>query len=358
MDDKAAAKAAAALTANFDRAGKLHVLFLGRTKRNKGGGVAQSCRNIAAALESVGDVCRVREVAEPLVDVPSDTNLIWQYGDSDRTQYLDQHLEVAREFGVPLVVNSSYDGTPDKRNWMRDEIVRLCGDRPGDMFFALFSHEALRDVRMSKLAPWLVALPKTISAIEPSQSAVLGFQQRAGICVGEVEKLVRKNLVRGIDVAEAVAALRRACPSAELWCYDQYAGGRAAPPAGAKIAARRQHGPFVSWLGTLRLFVSLVKHETFAMVPSEAQSVGTVVLFRSMPQSLSEYFGFTAAAFETPEELGAAAARLYHHRPSWEAFSSVGLQNAASRSGARVGAAISLALRDVIARYRRRPAAV
>jgi hypothetical protein len=329
----------------------LAVLLVGRTGRNKGGGIARSAQLIVKALESVGDVCRLRSVQEPLTDIPSDTDLIWHYGD---LTHIDQMVAASREAGVPILINSTLDDRSDRRNFMHTQMAGWDPKGRGDVFFAVFSHAAEHDVRLHKLAASLCAVPKTID-IAAAGDWTVRFGAREGICLGELEKLRRRRLVAGIDVDKAVQALQQACPGATLTVYDQYGTGDTQPPEGVTVVPKMgERKSFYEWLGGHRLFVSMVCHETFAMVPAEAQAVGVPVLFRHMPQSLSEHLGMTGLCFDSVHELAEIAGCLYHSQKHWEQASRASHHNAHARSTATVGSALSLSLRRLLARARHR----
>lgn len=331
----------------------LSVLLLGRTSRNRHGGIGRSAQLIVEALGDAGDVCRLRNVAEPLTDIPSDTDLVWHYGDLDR---IEQQIAAAREAGVPILINSTYDDRADRRRWLHDKIEQWDPESLGDVFFAVFSHGAEHDIRNHKIAHRLCAVPKTIDVRGANGVVHPAFEERSGICLGELEKLRRPRLVRGIDVDAAVKALREVV-GGPLSVYDQYGTGHTSVPQGVEVTPKMgQRGEFFSYLASHRLFVSLVRHETFAMVPAEAQVVGTPVVYRHMPQSLSQHLGTTGIAFGGADqqlalaELVAVAANLYHDKKRWSAVATAGILNAQARGQRNVGAPLSLALRRVLVR--------
>lgn len=329
------------------------VLLVGRTTRHSGGGIARSAKLIVQALASVGDTCRLRSVEEPLTDIPSDTDLVWHYGD---LTHIDQMVSACREARVPILINSTLDDRYDRRRFMFYQ-MDTWGDiaDPSEVFLAVFSHGGERDPRLRKLSRHLVSVPKTIDiAHAGDQNWSRPFDSRSGICLGELEKLRRRRLVAGIDVDDAVAALQRVCPGVELTVYDQYGTDATDVPKGVVVRPKAttvdNRKEFFDWLGGHRLFVSLVRFETFAMVPAEAQAVGVPVLYRHMPQSLNEHLGMTGARFDTVDELAAMAHCLYYAKPHWAKMSYAGYQNANARCATFVGPALSLSLRRLLVR--------
>ena len=302
---------------------------------------------IRQALASVGDEVILREVTELLTDIPQGVDLVWHYGD---WKWVDQQVAASVQAGVPIVVNSTYDDHADRRKWMAERLDEWDPGNSGLVYMGVFTNEAELDVRMSKIASRIVAIPKTVRAEDVS----IPFDKREGICLGEVEKLGRVRLVSGIDVQAAVDRLRRELPGVPLSVYNQYGTRGTKNPKGTNKSPYKDKG-FLTWVAKHRLFISLVRHETFAMVPAEAQSVGTPVLYRYMPQSLGPHMGFTGYRFDTLDELALGAIVLYSNPRVWERFSDAGRLNALARGQQHVGGALDLALRKVVLRAKGMP---
>ena len=213
------------------------------------------------------------------------------------------------------------------------------------VYMGVFTHSARHDPRMHKVIDRLVAIPKTLRTGKP----VASFAERKGICIGEIAKIARARIVRGLDVTAAVEALRESLPEVPIYAYSQYRTAHTPVPKGVEVLAYQQDN-FLKRLGQLRLYVSLVRHETFAMVPLEAQSMGTPVLYRHMPQSLSEYIGHTGYLYESIEEMVTGAQMLCWNAKFWHQLSKAGMANAQAHSAAVAGAALDFALRKVVFR--------
>jgi glycosyltransferase involved in cell wall biosynthesis len=323
----------------------LKVLLLGRTGRRKSGGIGRSAVMIANALKHVGDEARLRSVSQPLTDIPSDTDIVWHYGGFD---LLTQQVEAAHECGVPIIINSTFDNTSDRRAWMIKHVEEWERNGLDKVYFVVFTESARLDPRLYRVRGRLVAMPKTIRRGIAPPFLAAPFGERKGICIGELEKLRRARLVRGMDVQAAVDALRAALPDVPLYSYNQYGTAGTLPLDGVQVVSPGEG--MMHFLGNLRLFISLTAQETFSMVPCEAQGMGTPVLYRPMPQSLTEHFGMTAYSFDTVAELVVGAAKLHDDEGMWSRFSEGGLINAVARSESHVGAAMDLALRKVVFR--------
>jgi hypothetical protein len=265
-------------------------------------------------------------------------DLVWLYGDEDN---LGHYVNQARIRKVPLLLNSAYDASPARTKAIVEKVKAV--DKPGKtLLLAVFSEQPRHDPALGKLRHRIISIPKTIRPVRGGTP----FGARSGICLGDAAKTFgRPKLVRGIDPAAAVAALRSALPSVPLYVYGQY-GFDGQLPQGVELAKPGDN--FVSWLGTMRLFVSLASYETFAMVPTEAQGVGTPVLYRHMPQGLSAHLNHTGVVYSTPAELGMLASQLYGNRILWDPMSTGGIANAKAHALPQQAPAIHLALRKAI----------
>ncbi len=215
---------------------------------------------IVECLRSVGDEVELRDVRAPLVDVPAGTDVVVVYGDLDGIEdKVRVAVEARARAGVPIVVNAAYDGGGDRAAAMVRCLRRWDPDGTGLVFLSVFSSEAEHDPALREVRRQVVALPKTVRVPTARRHARerLPLERRAGICIGELGKLGRRRIIEGIDAGEAVRRLRSAVPEAELFAYDQYGtdGDAEAAPEGVTVLPYRDKG-FLSWLGSLRLFVS------------------------------------------------------------------------------------------------------
>jgi len=104
----------------------------------------------------------------------------------------------------------------------------------------------------------------------------------------------------------------------------------------------------LTWLGNRKLFISLVVEETYAMVPMEAQSVGTPVLYRHMPQSLTQTIGQSGLMFHDEKDLLHLVDLLLSDNTLWQAYSRAGLHNLEAHQ--HYAAGMDIGLRRVIRR--------
>jgi hypothetical protein len=298
---------------------------------------------IIDALTTVGNTVQLRNVKAPLTDVPQGTQIIWHYGDIDM---IDQQIAEARRCNVPIIINSTYDNLPDRRRWLIHKVTEDWDpDNKGDVFIGVFTNNLSKEIRLHKIWDRLIPIPKTIRTDYNHNPP---FGARAGICLGELEKIGRPRLINDYKMIQEVTdKLLKELPGAPLYTFNQYGHQNTIIPP--KVIVRPYDDEsFISWLSTLRLYISLVAHETFSMVPAEAQSVGTPILYRHMPQSLTEHIGHTGFMFRSVDELTMAAKALYLSETRWEQMRLASIRNAKSRSVDSIGTAIDLALRRVL----------
>jgi glycosyltransferase involved in cell wall biosynthesis len=293
------------------------------------------------ALTRIGNIVRIRNVTELLTGIPQGTQIIWHYGD---LKLVDQHIEAARQADLPIIINGSYDNTPSRRRWMINQLKEWDPEGKGDVYLGVFTNGVTHDPRLHKLWHQLIPIPKTIRISSENQP----FGAREGICLGEIEKLGSSWIINDtMLVQEAVTALQKALPGAPLYAINQY-GNQDTPSIPSVTTIAYKENDFLPWLGSLRLYISLVGHETFSMVPAEAQSVGTPVIYRDMPQSLTEHIGHTGFMFRSVDELVMAARALYLCETRWEQMRLAGIRNAKARSIEHVGTMLDLALRRAL----------
>lgn len=326
----------------------MKIVLLGRTKRNPTGGLARSARLIKESLERVGHTVDLRNVQAPVSALPPDTDIVWHYGDFE---HLEQQAKETEKAGAAMLVNSAWDGT--SASLVRcDTVAVILKDLRVHAGLVVFSHAAtsrLHELLFHKVP--VVALPKTIRSVPPKRIK-WAQHQRFGVCIGDIEKLNRRRLLC-MDPEEAVAALK-AAGAEKIYAYNQYGTAETPQITGVEEVPMLSGESFVSWLGSLQLYVSLAAHETFAMVPCEAQSQGTPVLYFPQQQSHTEYFGFTGAAYSNAAELERLARRLNESEQLWNTMSAAGIENARARAADPVflGAQLTMALERFMANRR------
>jgi hypothetical protein len=307
-------------------------LIIGRFESYSKGGIYKSCHLIAKTLRSLGHTVDVVDTQQTLnKDEISEYNLAWIYpGDPDRPDFgnVEKHITMLRANGVIPLVNFSYLYKSERSAWIASELKRYNFDRRlPPVMAALFTESSCFDSELDSVRDFLCVVPKTI---EPTRSRdILSFSRREGICFGDASKLSNPAVVGG-NVHPWVEAVHRRMPHVPLYAYKQYAGRN--PPHPKLQYVPHMTSEFGNWLSSLRLFVCLNVHLTFEMVACEAQTCGTPVCYRHMPQSLSEYLSATGMAVRSPSELADVAFLLYNDPQAWAGFSRASELNGRSKS--------------------------
>jgi len=110
----------------------------------------------------------------------------------------------------------------------------------------------------------------------------------------------------------------------------------------------------ISRIGEFRLYVCLINKETFSMVPAEAQSVGTIVLYRNMPQSLNSYFYYSAYMWESTDDLINVIRKIYYDENVWNELSSNSILNHKRNTVDNMKHILNLELEKLIIRHKKR----
>jgi hypothetical protein len=318
----------------------MRVLFLGRTRRTdarRGGGIYRSALLNSEALRSTGVEVELANIRIPLTSVPKGTDLVWAYGDMDA---IDGVVQACAKASIPLLVNSTYDNTRGRARWLVSSLGAWNAKSPAGVYAAVFSPTVCNDPELVDQRERILCVPKIIRVGTPGP----GYAQRSGVCLGELSKLRNTKLMAGFDLQRMVSLIKKKV-SAPLTIYGQYALKGA--PAGVTVRPRNARG-FLGWLATARVLVHVTVNETFAMVPAEAQTVGTPVVYRPMPQSLSSYLGVAAVTADTEEQVAQAVTRLYTDGPLWARMHELTLANAAAYGPHKQGPALRLALEKIL----------
>lgn len=300
---------------------------------------------IADCLGELGDTVIQQDVHDPPA-IPPGVDLVWHYGDQVG---IPEYAALCAERNIPLLINSVYDGGDDRAKAIVEQLRGWDRAGRGAPYLAVFSDAARLHPAFAPVRGRVVCIPKTIRT-PPRRTPP--FSGRRGICVGERAKTFGKpRITRGLDVPATIAAVRRRYPKVELWTYQQY-GDQASVPEGVRVKHLQPSG-FTEWLGQFRLYVSLVRHETFAMVPAEAQGSGTPVLYRPMPQSLSPHLNTTGLSYDTTQELVDLIGMLYDDEALWTRLSASGRFNAAAHAVDRQASVLHVQLRRLVVAHAR-----
>ncbi len=309
---------------------------MSRTHRRRGGGIFRTGQLYAQAAEATPglDITLFSENVIPN-ELPDEYDLVWLYGDHKKAANC---LEIARKAGVPMLLLSNYNGRRERSKTVSTLAHSLDGGR-GDFYLQVFTH------MVTKALPNAVMVPQPVQFREAE--GLPEFEERKGVCFGEVAKLIKPQHTGRWPVQETITRLTEA--GYECWAYRQYSTTRGYPE-GLHVHPYQDTG-MLDWLATMRVFVHLTKHETFAMVPLEALRVGTPVLFQNMPQSHSTYLGHAGIQVEDVDDVVAAVAYL-HDPVRWASYSQMAQRQGGVFDLPLFGAQLHQALDSLIRRHR------
>jgi glycosyltransferase involved in cell wall biosynthesis len=237
-----------------------------------------------------------------------------------------------------MIAHPAYDGAAGRSEWICSAMGELRTRHPLARFVA-WSPGVLDDPRLATVRDSFVVAPQPVAiAPDAERLRALSFDDREGICVGELGKLITTGYTLPLDLFLLADLIAQRLPGVPLAGYNYYLPDAEAPAVPPSIAVHRPDGErFQEWLGRFRVFLSLTKHESFSRVPVEAQGLGVPVVYRPMPQSLTARLGLSALPARTERELADAVAVAYQDKATWTALHQSGLHVAAAHTDELVG---------------------
>jgi len=314
---------------------------LGRLWRKKGGGYYNAAKLYVKYLQEIPEI----ELESMSVRDPQDLqglkapDLLWVFGfPTDSSPF----IEAAKGWGCPVLINSEYNGSLRRNKRILKWWAKKKSDR--EVFLSVFSNSAFYNPALVHLRPRIVTIPHPFAQHQDTRP---GFDDRTGICVGDIGKLSEKHRtsVDPVGVIERLDA--KGIP---VIGYNQYRVYRELPSELTTVPYL--HGGFLKSLAGYRLFLNFVRHETFGMVPMEAMSAGTPTLYPHMPQSLSEYIGPAGLCYRNADDIIRLAEDFYHDPVLWEGMSKAGRLTARANQHL-VGPLLLRAFRQVCEEYKK-----
>jgi FkbM family methyltransferase len=330
---------------------KLNVVMIGRFKTFKKGGIFKSNHQIKESLMELGHSVSVFDSQEDeliKVDLSTDIAIIYP-GDPNRPDYKSAELKMnnLRDSGVPILLNMSFNTNEERTK----QIVELIKDYNSEknrasVYLMVFSDVVVSEYLLNEIQEYIVPFPKTI--IGDKNQHHEGFDFREGIVLGDASKLVNKDIT-GVDISLWINACKKLMPHVNLYVFKQYGGKLSLP--GVEVVPY-MGDDFLEWVSNKKLFICLNENTTFEMTPTEAQSVGVPVIYRPMPQSLSEYVGKSGISVTTPEEFAEMCQWLYNDKFAWESYSKLSKENFKSNQIDNLSIGLETSIRKVISKER------
>lgn len=322
----------------FTRA-PLAVAIIGRVdrKRWKKGGIVDSCNRIHEALLGFGVDSRMFDIEtgdpEFLGGFKPDVAMIY-VGDPERPDYkkVEEIAEKHAAAGTAMIMNLSVNGRQERSVFVRDKMLDWDRRFPGAFSLMTFTGAARSFPEFAAIQHMILEMPKTIRVPNPPFAR---FHETSGVFLGDVAKLSDSDLTGGNPLSW-VTSIREALPGVKLYGVKQYIP-RFEVDLGLDEVWEFMRGNFSEKLSSMRLMVAPTKYATYEMVPMEIMGLGVPVVYRDMPQSLSESIGLSGVRIEDQADLKSILPVLYHDPNVWADFSRGGKLRLQSQSMRYVG---------------------
>ena len=315
----------------FDRE-MLRVAIIGRTdkQRWKKGGILKSCHLTADSLRRFQAHVELEDIetGDPkgLHGFPAEIVMIY-VGDPERPDFssvealVDHHAEQGRIVIINLSVNNI-----QRRYETVVEKMKLWDYKfPSHVHMMVFTQSGMNIPELAPIRHMLIVTPKTM--VYPGERSV-SFNESNGVFLGDIAKLSDHDLIGG-HINTWTEAIRDALPGVPIYAVRQYTP-RYKVDVDVDEVWPFMTDDFQSRLSGVRVMVSPVKYATFEMVPLEVAALGVPVIYRSMPQSLTEYLGISGLQIDSPDELRDTLPLVYNDPLIWDSQSRAGTLRAQS----------------------------
>jgi len=327
---------------------KLKVLMIGRFETFTKGGIYKSNHLIKDTLTTLGhEIVAIDSQSDDFkIEKGIDAVIVYP-GDPNRPDFshAEEKMNLARAQGIPACINISYNTNSERSRKIVKKIQQYNLNKDlAPVFLMTFTDVALSDANLLDIQDYIVSMPKTVVGDNSQNDNFPEFSKREGIVLGDATKLMNNDITGG-DITPWITACKRLLPHVKLYVFKQYGGKFAIP--GVETVPYMQEG-FLDWVAQRRLFVCLNTITTFEMTPAEAQIVGTPVVYRPMPQSLSEYVGRSGICVSSPEEFAQMCAWLYNDEFAWNSYSNLSLKNAQTNKLENLSIGLETSIRKIV----------
>lgn len=332
---------------------RLSIGVVGRFKTNSKGGIFKSSRLLVENLQYLGH--EVREYCtsddndlDKLVANSGSFDFVLVYApDPERPDFaslIDKVKAIAAK-GVPCAVNFSFNLQLDRSKWIVEKVKELNAiySKPR-IFLAAFTNATQYLHSLEAIKDYVVCIPKTL---DPGDFKNRDFLEREGIFLGDLAKLTDQKLTFG-DSRKWIEQIRTRLPHVNIYALKHYHTDKHLLDY-LKILPFEKNG-LSDVLSRFRICVCLTPGATFEMIPVEAAMLGTPVVHRAMPQSLSEYISPFSVEVNTPFELGEVCLRIYEREDIWSRLSNACAASYDSLKIENISAAIEIGIRKAIFR--------
>lgn len=315
----------------FDRE-KLRVAIIGRTdkQRWKKGGILKSCHLTADSLRRFQAHVELEDIetGDPkgLHGFPAEIVMIY-VGDPERPDFssvealVDHHAKQGRI----VIINLSVNNVPLRYETVVEKMKLWDKKFPARVHMMIFTQSGMDIPELAPIRHMLIVTPKTM--VYPGGRSV-SFNRSNGVFLGDIAKLSDQDLIGG-HINTWTEAIRDALPGVPIYAVRQYTP-RYKVDVDVDEVWPFMTDNFQSRVSGVRVMVSPVKYATFEMVPLEVAALGVPVIYRSMPQSLTEYLGISGLQIDSPDELRDILPLVYNDPLIWDSQSRAGTLRAQS----------------------------
>lgn len=328
----------------------LNIAIIGRFENFKKGGIHKSNLLIQQYLQNLGhQVTVVDSQAEnnTVLDKLFDVCIVYP-GDPNRPDYPEavKKMDILRNKNVPILLNMSYNSNPVRSKFIVESITAMNADKnKAKVCLMAFAESVKFDPILRPIQKYVVSFPKTIE-VDTENLVLPSFHEREGIFFGDATKLNNVDITNG-KIVNWVSEVRKRLPKTNFYVIKHYSGEFSIP--NFQFAPFMDNAQLMQWMSSKRLSICLNQFTTYEMVPVESQSIGTPVVYRSMPQSLNEALGLSAIPVSEPSIFGEMCAWLYNDEFAWQEYSNLSLANFKRNHISLCKIGLETAMRKVIA---------
>ncbi len=309
------------------------VAYVGRLNKDrwKKGGILKSGHLILDALRSLGHRVIPVEIDQDRTNIFAsikEAKIVWIYpGDPERPDFepVEALMEHAAHRGKQVYVNLSFNLIDSRTDWIAKKLEVWQEQFKGRVKACVFTYGAADYPDFSSVKESLICIPKTIDF---DLSLEADFEETSGIFLGDLQKLLNRNLVGG-DIEEWISAVRRELPGVCLYAVRQY-GGKIDRDLGLEVVPYASGPEWEAWLARRRIVSCLTPHATFEMIPVESAGLGVPVVYRPMIHAHTEVLSSCGIQVRTPDEFGKTCKALYTDPTLWARFGAAGRHRAKS----------------------------
>lgn len=302
----------------------LKIGIVGRFSTNKKGGIFKSSNILVNDLRNLGHEVKefcISDKNQILESINGNENFdfVLVYAPDPERPDFGELIDIVKIFAskkIVCAVNFSINLNIDRSNWIYKKIIELNSPFSSPrIFIATFTNASSMIKELYGLEKYMVVFPKTL---DPGESNNLDYNEREGVFFGDIAKLTNHSLTHTNSV-KWIEQVRIRMPHVNIYALKHYHTDK-------KLQDYINIIPYSNNLSEIlsrfRISVCLTPGATFEMIPVESAMLGTPVIHRSMPQSLSEYLSPISTVVNSPAELGEMSLRIYENENIWRKLSS------------------------------------